>query len=117
MRIHKLSLWPWKANISDRHRFVLERIQSHIRWIEKEMTQIDRQVVLAMKPYDQEWKLLQTIPGIDEISAAMLLAEIGPEMKRFGTKDRLSSRAGMCPGNNKSAEKKSPAAPGKPTNT
>jgi transposase len=36
----------------------------------------------------------------------MLLAEIGVDMSRFGNKDRLSSWAGMCPGNNESAGKK-----------
>jgi transposase len=59
-----------------------------------------------MKPYKEEWHLLQTIPGIDELCAAMLLAEIGPDMSCFGSKDHLSSWAGMCPGNNESAGKK-----------
>jgi len=95
-----------EGNISDRHRFLLERIQNHIEWLQKEMARIDRQVFSAMEPYDMEWKLLQTIPGIDEISAAMLLAEIGPDMKRFVNKDRLSSWAGMCPGNDQSGERK-----------
>jgi transposase len=103
-----------EGTVSDRHRFLLKRIHRHISWLEQEIAQIDRQVFSAMKPYDTEWKLLQTIPGIDQISAAMLLAEIGTDMKRFGNKNRLSSWAGMCPGNNESAGKKSPAAPGKP---
>ena len=51
--------------------------------------------------------IIQTIPGFNEISAAMLLIEIGVDMSRFGNKDRLSSWAGMCPGNNQSAGKKS----------
>ena len=75
-------------------------------WLEKQIKEIDGQVVAAMKPYIKELGLLQTIPGIDENSAAMLLAEIGVDMSRFGNKDRLSSWAGMCPGNNESAEKK-----------
>ncbi|MBF0524625.1 MAG: IS110 family transposase [Deltaproteobacteria bacterium] len=60
----------------------------------------------AMKPYEQEWRLVQTIPGIDEIGAAMLLAEIGVNMSCFGSKDHLSSWAGICSGNNESAGKK-----------
>lgn len=94
------------GRISDRHRFVLQRIMGHIEWLEKQIEEIDCQVVEAMKPYMKEWHLLQTIPGIDEISAAMLLAEIGVDMIRFGSKERLSSWAGMCPGNNESAGKK-----------
>ena len=92
--------------ISDRHRFLLKRIQRHIRWLDKQIGEIDSQVVAAMEPYRKEWELMQTIPGIDEIGAAMLLAEIGVDMPRFGSKDKLSSWAGMCPGNNESAGKK-----------
>jgi transposase len=94
------------GRMSDRHRFLLRRIESHIRWLEKQMGQIDSQVVAAMEPYVKEWELMQTIPGIDEISAAMLLAEIGTDMTRFGSSDKLSSWAGMCPGNNETAGKK-----------
>jgi transposase len=95
-----------EGRISDRHRFVLKLIQSHIRWLEKQIEEVDRQVVMAMQPYHREWELLQTIPGLDRISAAMLLTEIGVDTGSFGSKDRLSSWVGMCPGNNESAGKK-----------
>ena len=95
-----------EARISDRHRFVLNQIGQHMGFLQEELQQIDRQIVAAMKPYEKEWQLLQTIPGIDEISAAMLLAEIGNDMSRFGNHKRLCSWAGICPGNNESAGKK-----------
>ncbi len=95
-----------EGHVSARHRFVLRRIQNHIRWMEKQMEAIDGQVVAAMEPYSREWELLQTIPGIDRIGAAMLLSEIGVDMSRFGNKDRLCSWVGVCPGNNESAGKK-----------
>ena len=50
--------------------------------------------------------LLQTIPGIDLIGAAMLIVEIGTNMAVFAGSDHLASWAGMCPGNNKSAGKR-----------
>lgn len=100
-----------EAELSDRHRFLLKMIRNHIRWLEDQKAEIDSQVVTAMKPYQEEWQLIQTIPGIDKISAAMLLAEIGTDMGRFGSKESLSSWAGMCPGNNESAGKKRAAAP------
>jgi transposase len=100
------------GELTDRHRFLLKQIHSHVKWLEDRVKEIDSQVVAAMKPYQEEWQLLQTIPGIDILSAAMLLAEIGPDMNCFGGKDRLSSWAGMCPGNNESAGKKKVAKPG-----
>lgn len=93
------------GRLSDRHRFLLRKISDHIQWLDKEIAVIDAQIVSAMQPYEQEWKLLQTIPGIDEMSAAMLLIEIGVDMSRFGSKERLSSWAGMCPGSSESAGK------------
>jgi transposase len=94
------------GELSDRHKFLLDRMLRHIRWLEDQIREIESQVVTAMKPYREEWQLIQTVPGFDMIGAAMLLAEIGPDMKRFGHKNRLSSWAGICPGNNESAGKK-----------
>jgi transposase len=92
--------------LSDRHRFVLKRIINHIDWLQQQLAEIDVQVVTAMEPYQREWQLLQTIPGIDQIGAAMLLAEIGTDMGRFGSKERLCSWAGMCPEITNQQEKK-----------
>ena len=106
-----------EGDLSDRHRFLLQRITHHIRWLEEQLQELDVQIVAAMGPYQEEWRLMQTIPGIDHLSAAMLLAEFGPDMGRFGSKERLSSWAGMCPGNHESAGKKSASAPRRATNT
>jgi transposase len=46
---------------------------------------------------------LTTIPGIDELSACVILAEIGHDMTRFATAGHLISWAGLCPRNDESA--------------
>jgi len=92
--------------LSERHLFVLRHIRDHIRFIEHELHEIDLYLLAAMSPYKTQWEILQTIPGVDQISAAMLIIEIGIDMKRFGSMERLASWAGMCPGNNKSAGKR-----------
>jgi transposase len=94
------------GQINDRHRFLLKKILDHIQWLDKEIEAIDGQIFAAMKPYEQEWRLVQTIPGFDVTGAAMLLIETGVDMSRFGSKERLSSWAGMCPGNAESAGKR-----------
>ena len=95
-----------EGEISNRHRLVVKKILLHVKWLQRQIVTIDGQIVAAMKPYQEEWKLLQTIPGFDILSAAMLLAEIGVDMGRFASRDRLCSWAGMCPGNQESAGKK-----------
>lgn len=94
------------GNLSDRHRILLRTLQHHLQWMETEVADIDGQIVTAMAPYQDAWQLLQTIPGLDALGAAMLIAEIGVDMDRFGSKERLSSWAGLCPGNNDSAGKR-----------
>jgi transposase len=46
-----------EGDLSDRHRFLLQRITNHIRWLEEQLHEIDEQVVAAMAPYQEEWRL------------------------------------------------------------
>jgi transposase len=54
------------------------------------------------------WLLIEslcTVPGLDVMSAIMILAEIGFDMSRFPTSGHLVAWAGLCPGQNESAGK------------
>jgi transposase len=50
-------------------------------------------------------ELLDTIPGIDQRGAEVIVAEIGVDMSRFETAPRLAAWAGVAPGNDESAGK------------
>jgi transposase len=50
-------------------------------------------------------ELLDTIPGVNQRGAEMILAEIGIDMTRFGTASRLAAWSGVAPGNDESAGK------------
>ena len=47
-----------------------------------------------------------TIPGVQQRTAEVLIAEIGVDMSAFPTPKHLASWAGVCPGNNESAGKR-----------
>jgi transposase len=94
------------GELSERHLFVLHEIYRHVAYLEAELASIDAYLIQAMKPYQWAWHLLQTLPGIDHIAAAMILIEIGDDMTQFGHADRLASWAALCPGNNESAGKR-----------
>lgn len=47
--------------------------------------------------------LLDTIPGVNQQGAELLVAEWGIDMERFGTAPRLAAWSGVAPGNNESA--------------
>ena len=60
----------------------------------------------GLKAWQPQLTQLQTIPGVDQIGAAMLLVEISADMSAFGSAERLASWVGICPGNNESARKR-----------
>ncbi|MFS0517932.1 IS110 family transposase [Nostoc sp. UIC 10607] len=58
-----------------------------------------------MHPFQAELERLDTIPGVNQRVAQVILAEIGTDMSRFPSAGHLAAWAGMCPGNRESAGK------------
>lgn len=94
------------GDLSARHLFVLKHLQAHIDLLERELSELDTYLIAAMRPYAWAHGLLQTIPGIDEVAACLILIEIGDDMTRFGSPERLACWAALSPGNNESAGKR-----------
>jgi hypothetical protein len=72
-----------EGELSARHRLVLESLQKHVRYLEEQLATLDRYLIEAMQPYAWAWELLQTIPGIDVMAAAMILIEISDDLTRI----------------------------------
>ena len=94
------------GDLSARHLFVLGHIEAHIETLQREIAEIDSYMLAALQPYAWAHELLQTIPGIDEIAAALILIEIGDDMARFGRAQSLACWAALSPGNDESAGKR-----------
>lgn len=94
------------GKVTKHHVFMINASLEHIKSVEKLIEGIDREIEIKLERYKEEYKLLQTIPGVKEQGAASILAEIGTDMERFPTAEHVSSWAGMSPGNNESAGKK-----------
>ncbi len=95
-----------QGDLTDSHRFVLDELMHHIEEIEARIARFDTRLLAELESERNTLALLQTIPGVDLIGAAMLLIEIGTDMDAFGSADRLASWVGICPGNNESAGKR-----------
>lgn len=102
-----------QGELTPSHRFVLSELMQHIEEIEARIARFDAQLLSGLTEQRSSMALLQTLPGIDVIGAAMLLVEIGTDMSAFGHPDRLASWAGVCPGNNESAGKRKSGRAGK----
>jgi transposase len=97
-----------QGDLTASHLFVLDELMRHIEEIEARIARFDARLLAELESERNTLALLQTIPGVDLIGAAMLLIEIGTDMDAFGSADRLASWVGICPGNNESAGKRKP---------
>ncbi len=94
------------GKLTDHHRFLLKMHLENIDYLAMQIQKIDGEIERKMVPFQKESSLIQTIPGISEVNASAILAEIGTDMSQFPDEAHLSSWAGVCPGNNESAGKK-----------
>jgi transposase len=108
-----------RGRVTNHHRFLLHLHLQHIEFADAAIQDIDRNVTALIPRMDQEVEAGQTratfqslislliaIPGIDMLSARIILSEIGLDMSRFPTAGHLLSWAGLCPRNDESAGKR-----------
>lgn len=94
-----------QGDLSEEHLFLANMMRAHIEAIQADLEHLEKRLFEGLKPYQAAMNLLLTIPGIDTLSAAKLVVEIGADMDAFGSPERLSKWAGVCPGNNQTAGK------------
>lgn len=88
------------------HRFLLGRILAHLDYLDDAIAECSAQIAEVIQPLAPAVERLRTIPGVQQRTAEVLIAEIGTDMSRFPTPGHLASWAGMCPGNNTSGGKR-----------
>jgi transposase len=104
-----------EGDLSDSQRFVIHELMAHLDELEARILRFRQTLLAHLSPYQVILQNLQTLSGIDDFSAAMILVEIGDDMTSFGSPAKLASWAGVCPGQNESAGKrKSARVPGQP---
>ena len=93
------------GRFNNHHAAMVTELVAHVDYLTAAITRLDARVEEMMIPFRAARELLQTIPGIQQRNAEIILAEIGVDMTRFATPAHLASWAGVCPGNNESAGK------------
>ena len=92
--------------IGPHQRMILGAQLEHIRFLDKQIERLNREVEERMRPFDQAVEAIDEIPGIGRRIAEEVLAETGTNMDQFPSAGHLASWAGLCPGNNESAGKR-----------
>ena len=60
----------------------------------------------TLAPIHSSARLLTSLPGVSDLTAQVMVAEIGVDMARFPSAAHLISWAGLCPRNDESAGKR-----------
>jgi len=87
--------------------FKMNEADAHMQYIENMIVRVEAELFTRIQPYYGQVRMLaDQIPGLQELSATLLLAETGVDMSQFESSKHFVSWAGLAPGNNESAGKK-----------
>ena len=87
-------------------RFMLGKLLRRIGNTDADIGDLDAEIARRLRPHQELQEAVDTIPGVGRRTAETILAEIGTDVERFPTPKHLASWAGLCPGNNQSADKR-----------
>jgi len=88
------------------HAFMITEQLSHLDYLDEAMERLSTEIEQRLQ---EEWaavELLDSIPGISQRAAEIVVAELGVDLQRFPSAKHLASWAGMCPGNKESGGKR-----------
>ena len=88
------------------HAFLITEHLSQLDYLEEAMERVSAEIGRRLAAEQEALELLDTIPGVGQRAAEIILAEIGTELARFPSAKHLASWAGMCPGNKESGGKR-----------
>ena len=96
-----------EGHFSEPHRFLVEHLLGHLDELERPVEELSGRIAEKLRPVLDAARLkrLDAIPGVNRTTIESVIAEIGADMSQFPDEHQLSSWAGICPGNEKSAGK------------
>ena len=93
------------GKVNDHHRLMLDKLLRALKTREAEIAEDERDIRSRIEPFRKAVLAWMQVPGIDEITAWALVAEMGPDMAPFATAEEAASWSCVCPGNHESAGK------------
>lgn len=90
------------------HATMARAILDRLELVERSLAELDEVIAAECAPWAHQIELLQTIPGVGEKIAQVIIAETGGDMSRFPSAGHLAAWAGVAPGIYESAGKRTP---------
>ena len=97
------------GHFTEHHAQMARAILRRLELVEEALAESDAVIAAACQPWAHQIELLQTIPGVGEKVAQVIVAETGADMSRFHSAGHLAAWAGLAPAMNESAGRRSPA--------
>lgn len=98
-----------EGRTEEHHRFLLRLQLGRLDQADSDLAVLDARIDEALGPYREQCQLLQQIPGVSRVVAAVIVAELGTDMRIFRSAQHAAAWAGVCPGNDESAGKRQQA--------
>ena len=94
------------GHFTTHHAFLITEHLSQLDYLEEAMERVSAEITQRLADEQAALALLDTIPGVGQRAAEILVSEIGTDLSRFPSAKHLASWAGMCPGNAESGGKR-----------
>jgi hypothetical protein len=93
-----------QGRIRDHHRFLLRQLLEELTFMEQKINKLEQRIQECMRPYQHVITLWTSMPGIREVTAWSLVAEVGTNPEQFlgrgcaqaTMKAQASARAARC---------------------
>jgi len=97
------------GHFDEHHARMAKTILGRLDMVEESLTELDAVIAAKCAPWAHQIELLQTIPGVGERVAQVIVAETGADMSRFPSAAHLAAWAGVAPAIYESAGKRTPS--------
>jgi transposase len=95
-----------EGRVTAHHSFLLTEHLSTLEYLDEAIARVSGEIAQRLTADQEAIALLDTIPGVGQRAAEILVAEVGTDRSRFPSAKHLASWAGMCPGNSESGGKR-----------
>jgi len=97
------------GHFGDHHAVVCRKVIDHIDHIDGAIADLTSEITRRLVPFEAAVILLCSITGVAQLTAQVMIAEMGVDMSRFPTPGHLAAWAGVAPASYESAGKRRPA--------
>ena len=91
-----------QGTVRSHQQLILSQLLADIQGCDEQVMTLNEEIASRLTQEKEIIERLDEIPGVNQKVAEVILAELGTDMKRFGSASRAAAWSGMCPANRES---------------